>query len=263
MGMIRALWGYRDFIVGSVQREFQLNYQNSALGAAWMIIKPLALIIVYTVVFSQVMATRLPGVGNEFSYGIYLCAGLLTWNFFSESVTRVQNVFLDNANLLKKINFPRICLPIIATSGAALNFFIIFSLFVLFLFAAGSFPGYVFLGMLPLLLIQVLFALGLGLTLGVLNVFFRDVGQIVGVVLQFWFWLTPVVYPLSVLPEQVQRIVRYNPMTNLTQAYQQVILHGELPQWQSLAPVTGLALLLCVFGWYLFQKHAGEMVDEL
>lgn len=263
MGMIQALWGYRGFIAGSVQREFQSNYQNSALGAAWMIIKPLALIVVYTVVFSQIMAAKLPGVGGEFSYGIYLCAGLLAWNFFAETVTRTQNVFLDNANLIKKISFPRMCLPVIALLNAFLNFAIVFGLFVLFLILTGSFPGIVFLALVPLFALQVLFSLGLGLTLGVLNVFFRDVGQLFSVLLQFWFWLTPVVYPLAILPDFVQMFVRYNPMTNLVNAYQQVILYGQWPQWSSLFSMVCLALALCYAGWYLFRQNAGEMVDEL
>jgi lipopolysaccharide transport system permease protein len=99
------------------------------LGAAWTVIKPLAMIIVYTVVFAQVMQSKLPGIGNEFAYSIYLCAGLLTWNYFSEAVNRGQNVFLENANLLKKVNFPVLSLSVIALANATVNFAIIFGLF--------------------------------------------------------------------------------------------------------------------------------------
>jgi lipopolysaccharide transport system permease protein len=263
MGMIRALWGYRGFIVGSVQREFQSNYKNSMLGAAWTVIKPLAMIIVYTVVFAQVMQSKLPGTGSEFAYSIYLCAGLLTWNYFSEAVNRGQNVFLENANLLKKVNFPVLSLSVIALANATVNFAIIFGLFIVFLVASGSFPGLVFFAILPVLLIQVLLAFGLGLTLGILYVFFRDVGQLFGVVLQFWFWLTPVVYPLSILPAWAQQLVAYNPMTSIATAYQTVLVNARMPDWQSLWPVSLLAIVLCVLGLRLYQKHATEMVDEL
>ena len=107
MGMLRDIWNYRGFILGSVKREFQLKYRNSLLGAAWMVLNPLAMILVYTVIFSQVMHNRLPGNSNQYSFSIYLCAGLLTWNLFSEIVGRSQVMFLESANLIKKINFNR------------------------------------------------------------------------------------------------------------------------------------------------------------
>ena len=263
MQMIKALWAYRGFILGSVRREFQSKYSNSLLGAAWTIINPLAMIVVYTVVFSQVMKARLPGVDGRFAYSIYLCAGVLTWTFFSETVSRAQNVFLENANLIKKVSFPRLCLPVIVVANAGINFLIIFGLFTLFLLLSGSFPGLVYFAVIPVLLVQVLFSVGLGITLGVLNVFFRDVGQLFAVVLQFWFWLTPVVYPVTILPAFAQKALRYNPMTNIIASYQGVLVNGQWPDWASLWPVTLLALALCAWGMRLFRAHAGEMVDEL
>src|SRR5690606_38743475 len=123
--MAEVLWKYRGFILGSVKREFQLKYRNSMLGAAWTILNPLAMIIVYTVIFSQIMRARLPAVDSDFAYGIYLCAGVLTWGLFAEITGRAQNVFLDNANMLKKLNFPRLCLAIVIVISALLNFLII------------------------------------------------------------------------------------------------------------------------------------------
>ena len=99
--LLRALWAYRGFIRGSIQREFQAKYRNSLLGAAWTILNPLATILVYTVIFAEVMRSRLPGVENTFGYSIYLCAGVLTWGYFAEIVGRSQTVFIDSANLLK------------------------------------------------------------------------------------------------------------------------------------------------------------------
>ncbi len=263
MQMLKALWAYRGFISGSVRREFQAKYSNSLLGAAWTVINPLAMIVVYTVVFSQIMRAKLPGADSQFAYSIYLCAGVLTWTFFAETVSRTQNVFLEHANLLKKISFPRLCLPVIVVANASLNFAIIFGLFTIFLIASGSFPGVVYLALIPLLVIQVLFSVGLGITLGVLNVFFRDVGQLFGVVLQFWFWLTPVVYPINILPAFAREALYYNPMTSLIVSYQNILVSGLWPDWRSLWPVTLLAVLLCSWGLMLFRKHAGEMVDEL
>lgn len=261
--MLRALWAYRGFILGSVTRDFQSKYRNSMLGAAWTVINPLAMIVVYTVIFAEVMRARLSGVDNTFGYSIFLCAGTLTWGFFAEIVGRAQTVFIDNASMLKKLAFPRMCLPVVIVIGAAVNFSIIFGLFSTFLVLSGNFPGVVYLALFPLLAILAAFAIGLGVTLGVLNVFFRDVGQFFGIFLTFWFWLTPIVYPVQALSEKVQGYISWNPMTSLAQAFQQVLVAGTWPHWQSLWPISVLAIVLCVVGLSLFRKNAGEMVDEL
>jgi lipopolysaccharide transport system permease protein len=263
MEMLRALWAYRGFILGSVKREFQSKYRQSLLGAAWNIINPLSMILVYTLIFSQLMKARLPGVDGTFAFSIYLCTGILVWGFFAEITTRATHMFLENANLLKKLSFPRLCLPVTVVSNAALNFTIVFGLFTVFLLVTGNFPGWAFLALVPLLTLLVLFAIGIGITLGVLNVFFRDVGQFFAIFLSFWFWFTPIIYPVSILPEAVKDLMRFNPMARLMEAFQSVVMAGQWPNWYSLWPVVALALVLCVFGLRLFRQRSGEMVDEL
>jgi lipopolysaccharide transport system permease protein len=261
--MLRGLWAYRGFVLGSVKREFQSKYANAALGALWSVLSPLAMILVYTVIFSEVMRTRLPGADSGFAYSIYLCAGVLTWGLFAEIVARGQGMFIEQANVIKKISFPRICLPVIVVLNALVNFGIIFGLFLVFLIATGNFPGLMFVALVPVLLVQVLLAIGLAMIAGVLNVFFRDVGQFVTIAMQFWFWLTPIVYPATILPPEVRSMLGWNPMFPLIQAYQAVLVHGSAPDWRAIGWVALLALLLCVFGMRLFRKRAGEMVDEL
>ncbi len=258
-----ALWEFRGFIAGSVRRELQSRYRNSLLGAFWLLLPPLAQIIVYTLIFSQIMRARLPGVDSSFGYSIYLCAGVLTWGLFAEIVGRSMNVFIENANLIKKLSFPRISLPFIVIVTAGVNFGIVFGLFTAFLVATGNFPGWVFLGILPLLAVQVLFAVGIGVTLGVLNVFFRDVGQFFGIVLQFWFWLTPIVYPSAILPDGVRTFMQFNPMAVLIDGYQKILVERLLPDWGPVAVVAGASLLLCALALRLFRTRSGEMVDEL
>jgi lipopolysaccharide transport system permease protein len=261
--LLHGIWRYRGFILGSVQREFQSKYRNSIFGAAWTVLNPLAMIVVYTVIFSQVMHNRLQGASTPFAYSIYLCAGVLTWGLFAEITSRSLGMFIDNANLMKKLQFPRICLPIIVVLNACVNFAIIFGLFTAFLLLSGTFPGWIYLAVLPLLALTVLFAVGLGMVLGVLNVFFRDVGQFFLILLQFWFWFTPIVYPVTTLPEEVRAALGWNPMVALIQGYQSVLVRGEAPHWGSLLPVTLLGLACCALGLRLFRKRAGEMVDEL
>jgi lipopolysaccharide transport system permease protein len=260
---IRPIWAYRSFIRGSIQREFQSKYRNSLFGAAWSLINPLAMILVYTVIFAQVMRAKLSGVDSTFSYSIYLCAGILTWGLFADLVGRSQNMFLDNANLLKKISFPRITLPIIVVANAVLNFGIVFTLFLVFLVVTDNFPGLVILAVAPILMLQIAFAMGLGMVLGVLNVFFRDVGHFFGIFLSFWFWLTPIVYPVAILPEDIKPYMALNPMAPLMTAYQGIMVNHQWPQWASLWPTAVLAAVLSFLGFHLFKKNAGEMVDEL
>lgn len=261
--LLRAAWGYRGFIYGSVQREFQSRYRNSLLGALWNIINPLAMIIVYTVIFSKLMHARLPGVENNLAYGVYLCSGLLTWGFFQEMIARGQSVFLDNSGMLKKLSFPRIALPIIAVLSSLMNFLIIFSLFIGFLIITENSPNITIVAVVPLLLLQILFAMSLGIILGVLNVFFRDISQFMGVFLQFWFWFTPIIYPLNIAPKQAQEWIALNPMTPIAQAYQGIFVYGKWPDWSSLWPTFAIALILFIVALRLFRKRSGEIVDEL
>ena len=262
MTAFRALWAFRGFILGSVQREFQSRYLNSLLGIVWPVLNPLAMVTIYTVIFSKIMRTRLPEVEGQFAYSIYLCAGILVWGLFSEIVTRGQNVFLDNANLIKKLKFPRLCLPVIVVLGAALNFAILLVVFLGFLLIIGQFPGWRFWTLLPLLGVQMLLAIGLGIVLAVFNVFFRDVGQFSSIVLSFWFWCTPIVYPANILPESIARLMVFNPMATLVDLQQRLFLGGEMDLIR-LMPVLALALVLCALGGALFRRHSGDMVDEL
>ena len=240
--MLKALWAYRSFVWSTVLREFHGKYRESLLGAFWSVANPLTMIVIYTVVFGQLMRPQLAGhEATPFAFSIYLCAGVITWGLFAEMLGRLNNVFLEHGNLIKKSNFPRICLPAIVATSALVNFGIVFGLYLAFLAIVGHWPGWTLLAVVPLLALQVLFTLGLGIFLGTLNVFFRDVGQLTGIVVQFWFWLTPIVYVFDTLPEAARNALQYNPLQPLMVAYQTVFLNQRLPDFYSLLP---LALLL-------------------
>lgn len=262
--MVRALWAYRGFILGSVKREFQARYLGSLFGASWMIISPIAMIFVYTVVFSHIMRARLPGVGDTLGYGVFLCAGIFTWGYFIEVLNRCLTIFIEQANLLKKSPFPRISLPLTVLLSSTVNFGIVICLFMLFLGLTGRFPGPALLAMVPLLLIQQALAVGLGVLLGTLNVFFRDVGHLMGIVIQFWFWLTPIVYPPTILPERFRGLIEtWNPMARLMAGYQNIVLTGRWPDWNDYVVHVALAIVSLIFGYMAFSRLSGEMVDEL
>jgi len=261
---LTALWQYRSFVFSSVRREFQLKYQNSLLGAIWTILNPLAMIVIYTVIFSQVMKARLPDSDSFYAYSTYLCSGIIAWGLFAEITGRLQNLFIEHANILKKLNFPRLALPIIVVLSALVNFAIIASLFLIFLIWTGGVPGSAILFTIPVLIIQITFSVGLGISLGILNVFFRDIGLLFNIVLQFWFWLTPIVYPSSILPETIGSIImRANPMAPIIAAYQNIFVYGQQPEWTTLIiPIVSSSLLMLI-ALSLYLKHAHEIVDEL
>jgi lipopolysaccharide transport system permease protein len=260
---VSAILEYRDFIFASIRREFEIKYLNSALGALWTIINPLALILIYTLVFSRIMQARLPNIDGTYAYSIYLCTGILLWSLFSEIALKAQTVFLEQANLLKKVNFPRLCLPIVVVGNGLLNFMIIATLFAVFLALVGSLPGIVVLALVPIVALTVWFAVALGIALGILNVFFRDVGHFFSVVLQFWFWLTPIVYPLAILPPVAQELMALNPLAGLIAAAQGVVLREVWPDWSSLAPAAVVAVLMSVLAVRLYLSRGAEMQDEL
>ena len=265
-GMLRDVLRFRTFIVGSVRRDIEAQFRGSLLGGAWVLIQPLAMISIYTLVFANVMRSRLAGVEDTYGYSIYLCAGLLAWTFFAESLGRLQGVFVANANLLKKATFPRICLPLVSLGVTSFNFAVISGLFLLFLLVSGHWPGWVLLGIVPALAVQVVWTLALGMLAATVNVFFRDVGQLVNVGLLFWFWLTPIVYPATVLPAWAQGWAWLNPFSIFVHHYQQVFVYARLPgqsAWLALAAAALVGLALLWFGWRVYQQRAPEMADEL
>lgn len=262
-GRFEALWAYRGFVLGMVARDFHARYLGSVLGSAWAVLNPLAQIAIYTLIFSQVMRARLPNVHDPLAYSLFLCAGVLTWNYFVEVLQRGQTVFLEQANLLKKVSFPRVTLPAYVFLSATVNFAITWGLFLLFLLASGRWPGWALVAMLPLLVLQQALAVGLGIFLGVTNVFFRDVAQAVAVGLQFWFWLTPIVYPLSTIPAAARDLIAWNPMYPLVAAYQQIVVEHRWPAWGGLWPVAAVTLVVLAMAEVAFRRLSGPMVDEL
>lgn len=261
--MLAELWRYRSFVLTMVRREFAARYLRSALGSLWAVAPPLAMVLIYTVVFGRLMRARLPGLDDALGYGIFACAGIASWSAFAEVITRCLAVFPENGNLIKKINFPRATLPAIVCLSATVNFGIVFGSLVVVLAAFGRFPGWALLACLPLFVLQQALALGVGVTLGVLNVFLRDVAHVVAVALQVWFWFTPIVYPAVILGEAARRGLDWNPLTRIVVAYQQIVLTGTWPDWTLFVPHMCVVALALGVAWFTFRRLAGEMADYL
>jgi len=262
-GMLRSLWHYRHFVLSSIRNEFVSRFAQSKLGGAWMIINPLAQVAIYALILSNVISAKLPGVENNYAYAIYLMSGLLAWTLFNDITARCLNLFIENGSLMKKMRFPRITLPGIVVGSALFNNALLF-ISMLFIFALlGHQFTIAMYWLLPLTFILVAFALGLGLVLGIINVFVRDVGQAVPIVLQMWFWLTPIVYPLTIIPEEYRHWFDLNPMYPIVDAYHSVLLHGNMPDTDGLLMYVGVAVALLLLGLFMFRRASEEMVDVL
>lgn len=262
-GMLLAVWRFRFFVFSSIKTEFRIKFVRSRLGGLWMILNPLAQVLIFAFVLSAVLSAKLPGIDNQYAYAIYLMAGTLGWSLFAEIVNRCLTLFIDNGNLLKKMVFPKIALPLIVTGSALVNNILLFVAILLIFGLLGHVPGMALIWLPLLILITIALALGLGLILGVLNVFMRDIGQIVPVGMQFLFWFTPIVYMVNIIPEQYQKWLALNPLIPVITGYQNVLLYNKEPDWSGLGVIALIASVLLAFALLLFRKASPEMVDQL
>ena len=261
--MFRDLYKYRNFIIQSVRNDLINRFSRSKLGGLWAILNPLSQVLIYALILSNVLAAKLPGVDSQYAYAIYLMAGLLGWTLFNEIVGRCLNIFIEHGNLIKKMSFPRAALPAIAVGSCLINnLFLFISMLGIFALLGHQF-NVAMLWLIPLILIVVVFSLGIGLILGVMNVFLRDIGQVTPIILQMLFWFTPIVYPITIIPEAYRHWLNLNPMYPIIDAYQQILVYGNSPQWGGVLIILAVGIILSIVGLFMFRRSSAEMVDAL
>lgn len=263
-GMVTAAWRYRHFVVSSIRKDYRARFARSKLGALWMIVHPLINAAIFALVLAEVVSAKLPGMAdNHLAYALYVTSGMLAWSLFSEVITRCLGIFIESGDLLKKLYFPRICLPLIVTGIALLNNLLMYAAIIAIFAALGHLPGPAVLLVPLIMLIPLALGLGLGLLLAVFNVFARDVGQVVPIVLQLAFWFTPIIYLPSMLPARLRPLLALNPMTPVVEAYQQAMVFGTVPQAAGLAWVGVLSLALLAAALFIFRRASVDLVDSL
>lgn len=265
---LQELYRFRDLIYHLVVRELRARYKGSVLGFLWSLLNPLMMMAVFTVVFTLIMPNNsLP------NYPIFLLCGLLPWNFFSAGVMTGIHSVVSNGNLVKKVYFPREVLPIASALAQLVNFLlalvVLFAL--LFIFQANLSPR---LWMLPIvILIQTSFIIGIVLFLSAINVFYRDTMMIMDVVILAWFFMTPVFYPLDILPQSyevmgyvvnVHRLMNIlNPMASIINAYRDLLYLGTYTEIDFLLRTALTSLGVLVFGYWFFTRLSGDFGEEL
>jgi lipopolysaccharide transport system permease protein len=261
--MFKPLWAYRNFVLASIKAEINGRFARSRLGAAWMILSPLAQATIYAVVLAEVLGTRLPNTTSRTAYACYVIVGTTAWSLFSEILLRCMTVFIAYGSVLKKIAFPRMCLPVIVAGTALINHIVLLLAVAIVLLFLGQTPSVTWLAIPVGFALIAAIAFGLGIILGLMNVFVRDVGHVIGIVLQFAFWLTPIVYVPETVPEQLRWLVSWNPMTPLVGIYQQAMVFDRWPDGATLVMPTLLAAVLVLGTITIFRRASPELVDAL
>lgn len=264
VGIPGTVLRYRGLIRAIVVRDLAGRYTGTLLGPFWLLIPPAFMIFIYTVIFSQLMAPRLPGIDDAFGYSVYLCAGLLVWTPFFEAMQRAKGVFVEHANLIKKNAFPRPVLFVPVVVVAAVNFAMLALAFLAFLLLTRRWPDPGLLVWIPVSAgIATLLGLAIGAMLATLNVFFRDVGQLADLAAQLLFWATPIVYPASIVPARVLGLLSLNPLFPLVRASQQSALGQSPVDLESLLPPLAAVAVVGLLSIGLFARARTDLLDRL
>lgn len=250
---------YRELLGQLVNRDLAQRYKQSVLGYFWVILNPLAQMLVMSFVFSHIFGVSSFGV----PYPLFLFTALLPWTLFANSLTAATNSLVSNAGLLAKIYFPREILVLGSILAKVVDFaFSSLILIAMMIFYHHAITWQV-LWFIPLFLIQFFFTYGLGLIFAAANLFYRDIQYLLNLVVLVWMYLTPVVYNQNIFPEKYQWIFKINPMAVLVNAYREVILNGNMPNLASLGIAALLACLICYLGYKLFKKLEGQFADSV
>ncbi|MCB9812841.1 MAG: ABC transporter permease [Pseudomonadales bacterium] len=251
------IYKYKELLSELTKREIKARYKQSVLGYAWVILNPFFQMLVMAFVFSKIL--RITDLGVP--YALFLYVGLLPWNLFAASITSSMNSLVGNGSLLTKIYFPREIF-VISTILAKIVDFLLASivLVIFFIFFHQQVTLNIF-WILPIFLIQQLFTFGLSLVLSAFNLFYRDIQYLFGLILLTWMYITPVIYPTEMFPEQYRWIFKLNPMAIFINAYRQVMLGGGLPNFTSLGIALGLSLVMVVIGYKIFKNLEGMFAD--
>lgn len=243
------------------ERDFKERYIGTGLGQIWYILSPIITILIYTVIFSDFMKMKLDIVDNSYSYSIYLVPGLLAWTSFSTVIMRLNGSLLEKANLIKKINVPAFVyqLSIIITEFGIL--ILSYSLALIFLLLVNQPITLTFLYLLPLLFLQTILAFSLGVIFSLFTPFFKDLKEAVPIIVQLWFWMTPIIYMKEMIANKYPALLTFNPFFYFVHIYQDIFLYSKAPSFEALISIMFITFVPLVFVAYLYKKMIGTIKD--
>lgn len=274
MAAVSELLASRELMINLTLRELRGKYKRSVLGWAWSLLNPLATMLIFGIVFRLFLKVPVPtgdrsGLSN---FALFLLCALLPWNFLSNGITGGMGALVGNANLIKKVYFPREVLVAANVASWVVSFGIELGVLAVALLLVGNMILPWLIPVVLLMALQTLFVFGIALMLSVLNVSFRDVQHLFGIFLQFWFYATPVVYPLSIVPERatlfgydlpVRAIYELNPMVRFVETYRDLLYHLRPPSLGSIGYLLGVTAAVCLIGVLVFRRYEPGLAEEL
>ncbi len=248
---------YKDLARNLVARDFKTRYKRSYLGILWSLLNPLLLILVYTLAFDYIMKIRVK------DFPMFFMCGFLPWSYFSAGITTALSSLSDSGYLIKAVYFPREILPLSIVLSCLLHFLITFLFVFPILLIYGYLPQWSYLSLPLIILLQTIFVFGLSLFLSSIHVYFRDLRYILDVILMAWFWLTPVVYPASLISERYLFFYKLNPMTLFVTAYRQILLDGVLPAPKYAMAIFVVTAVSLALGYIPFLRIRKRLAEEI
>lgn len=258
MNTIKELYAYRQMIFSLVKKDLRGRYKGSVLGFLWTFINPLFQLIVYTIVFSKILRNDIP------RYYLYLFVALIPWIFFSSSITVGAASIISQKDLVKKIYFPRMVIPISYVTSCFVNMLLCFIVIFAVIIVTGAGVNFLALLTLPVIMIvEYIFALGMAMIASAVTVYFRDLEHILGIIAMAWMYLTPVVYSKKIVPDRYLPLFNLNPMTHIIDCYRTVLYEKQVPDLTALLWAAGLGVFFLVFGAFVFNKLQRHFAEEL
>lgn len=255
---ISSLISYRDLLITWVYRTVRARYQQSVLGGLWAIIVPVAQTVMFSVIFTYFIPVNTGGI----PYIVFSYTALLPWTLFSSSITDMVDSLVGNINLVSKIYFPREVLPISSLLSRFVDFMIGFIVLLILMFYYRMPVSAYWLFLPVIILIQLSLSLGIGLTGAAVNVFYRDVRHVFVLGLQIWFYASPIIYPVSSIPSNLQTIYYLNPMAGIIEAYRSVLLYGQLPS-PTLVFSACEAVIILLISYLFFKRVEKQFADVI
>lgn len=256
--MIKELYEYREMLFSLVQKELRGRYKGSVLGFLWTFLNPLLQLVVYTIVFSYILESDIE------QFYIFLFVGLIPWLFFSTSITGGATTIIYQENLIKKIYFPRIILPIAYVTSGFINMLLTFLVIFAVLIISNFGINLTAICYLPIIfIVEYFLALGIGVLVSAVTVYFRDLEYILSIVMMAWMYLTPILYSVERVPEKFWNIYYLNPMTSIILAYREILYYKQVPEVSTLLKTIGIGVFFMILGSIMFSRLQRRFVEEL
>jgi ABC-type polysaccharide/polyol phosphate export permease len=259
---IKAIFKWRQLLFQLVGREVKARYKQSILGYFWVILNPLAQMLVMSFAFSIIL--RIPtNASSNIPYSIFLFVALLPWNLFSNSLLSAANSLVGSASLITKVYFPRTILVIATIIAKIVDFLFALIILVGYMIAYHMPISSNILWVIPIFLIQQIFTLGLSLFFAASNLIYRDIQYLLSLLLTLWMYLTPVIYPADLIPARYKIFFQLNPLSVIINAYRQTILGGGAPNYTSIFIAVGVSLLTLLLGLTYFKSREKIFADNI